>query len=87
MQKRQELSNKSFDKLHLFVAYRQFCVPFWGGSEISAALRTESRLSFPATEPPDPRRVSEGFQKGFRRGLRRGLEGVSEGFSKGFRGV
>ena len=28
-----------------------------------------SRLSFPATGPPDPRRVSEGFQKGFRRGL------------------
>ena len=23
-----------------------------------------SRLSFPSTEPPDPRRVSEGFQKG-----------------------
>ena len=35
-----------------------------------------SRLSFPATEPPDPRRVSEGVS-----------EGVSQGFSKGFRRV
>ena len=31
----------------------------------------------PATEPPDPRRVSEGSEKGV-------SEGVSEGFSKGF---
>ena len=36
-----------------------------------------SRLSLLATEPPDPRRVSEGFQNGV-------SEGVSEGFSKGF---
>ena len=43
-----------------------------------------SRLSFPATEPPDPRRVSEGFQKG---SLKGSLKGVSEGFSKGFRRV
>ena len=35
-----------------------------------------SRLSFPAREPPDPRRVSEGVS-----------EGVSERFSKGFRRV
>ena len=37
-----------------------------------------SRLSFPATEPPDPRRVSEGFQgslKGSPKGFRRVLEG------------
>ena len=36
-----------------------------------------SRLSFPATEPPDPRRVSEGVSEGV-------SERVSEGFSKGF---
>ena len=35
-----------------------------------------SRLSFPATDPPDPRRVSEGVQKGSQKGFRR----VSEGF-------
>ena len=29
----------------------------------------ESRLSFPATGPPDPKRVSEGFQKGSLKGL------------------
>ena len=34
-----------------------------------------SRLSFPATEPPDPRRVSEAFQKGSLKGFRRVLEG------------
>ena len=34
-----------------------------------------SRLSFPATEPPDPRRVSEGFQKGFLKGSLRVFEG------------
>ena len=47
----------------------------------SAGMATlTSRLSFPATEPRDPRRVSEGFEKGV-------SEGVSEGFSKGFRRV
>ena len=42
-----------------------------------------SRLSFPATEPPDQksfRKVSEGVSEGV-------PEGVSEGFSKGFRRV
>ena len=43
---------------------------------ISYARPLCSRLSFPATEPPDPRRVSEGFEKG-----------VSEGSLKGFRRV
>ena len=37
----------------------------------------DSRLSFPATGPPDPGRVSEECQKGV-------SEGVSEGFLKGF---
>ena len=37
----------------------------------------ESRLSFPATEPLDPRKVPEGFEKGV-------SERVSEGFYKGF---
>ena len=40
----------------------------------------KSRLSFPATEPPDPTRVSEGFSEGV-------SEGVSEGSLKGFRRV
>ena len=44
-----------------------------------------SRLSFPATEPPDPRRVSEGFQKGFLKGSLKGFRRVLEGFQKGFR--
>ena len=39
-----------------------------------------SQLSFPATEPPDPRRVSEGFPKGF-------LKGSLKGSLKGFRRV
>ena len=34
-----------------------------------------SRLSFPATEPPDPRRVSEGSLKGSLKGFRRVFEG------------
>ena len=38
--------------------------------------RLPARLSFPATEPPDPRRVRERFQNGV-------SEEVSEGFSKG----
>ena len=33
----------------------------------------ESRLSFPATGPPDPGRVSEGFQKGSPKGFLKGL--------------
>ena len=40
-----------------------------------------SRLSFPATGPPDPRR---GFRRGLRRGLWRSLWRVSEGVSEGF---
>ena len=47
-------------------------------------MSVSSQLSFPATEPPDPRRVSEGFPKGFFEGV---SEGVSEGFSKGSRRV
>ena len=46
-----------------------------------------AQLSFPATEPSDPRRVSEGFQKGFRRVSEGIFEGVSERFSKGSRRV
>ena len=42
-----------------------------------------SRLSFPATEPPDARRVSEGFQKGAQKGSLKGSRRVSEGFEKG----
>ena len=34
-----------------------------------------SRRSFPATEPPDPRRVSEGVSEGFSKGYRRVLQG------------
>ena len=34
-----------------------------------------SRLSFPGTEPPDPKRVSEGVSKGSLKGFRRVLEG------------
>ena len=45
----------------------------------------QSRRSFPATETPDPRRASEGFQKGSLKGslkgFRRVLEGVLEGSS------
>ena len=41
-----------------------------------------SRLSFPATDPPDPRRVSEAFQKGFLKGSLKGFRRVSEGFQK-----
>ena len=40
-------------------------------------MAQESRLSFPATEPPDPRRVSEGVSEGFSKGFRRVLEGSS----------
>ena len=37
-----------------------------------------SRLSFPATEPPDPRRVSEGVpERSLKGGFRRVLEGSS----------
>ena len=39
-----------------------------------------SRLSFPATEPPDSRRVSEGSQKGFLKGSLKGSRRVLEGF-------
>ena len=46
-----------------------------------------SRLSFPATEPPDPRRVSEGFNPRTPEGFQKGFRRVSEGFSKGFRRV
>ena len=46
------------------------------------ASRRGSRLSFPATEPPDPRRAPEGFEKGVSEVV---SEVVSEGFSKGFR--
>ena len=42
-----------------------------------------SRLSFPATGPPDTGRVSEGFQKGSLKGFRRGLWRVLEGVSRG----
>ena len=53
-------------------------VGFRGKRHDNKILKVQiSRLSFPATEPPDPRRVSEGFEKGV-------SEGVSEGFSKGF---
>ena len=40
----------------------------------------KSRLSFPATEPPDPRNGSEGFQKGSLRGSLKGFRRVLEGF-------
>ena len=39
-----------------------------------------SRLSFPATEPPDPRRVSEGVSEGVSKGSLKGLRRVLEGF-------
>ena len=42
-----------------------------------------SRLSFPAPDFPDPRRVPEGFQKGFLKGSLKGSRRVSEGFQKG----
>ena len=45
-----------------------------------------SKLSFPATAPPDPRRVSEGFLKASLKGSLKGsLNGVSEAFLKGSR--
>ena len=41
---------------------------------IAGSLVTlESRLSFPATGPPDPGRVSEGFQKGSLKGSLKGF--------------
>ena len=45
----------------------------------------DSRLSFPATEPPDRRRVPEGFQKGSVKGSLKGFRRVVEGFWKAFR--
>ena len=42
-----------------------------------------SRLSFPATDPPDPRRVSEGSLKGSLKGLRK--KGSAEDPSKTLR--
>ena len=36
----------------------------------------------PATEPPDPRRVSEGFQKGSLKGSLKGFKRVFEGVSR-----
>ena len=55
--------------------------PKVSGSGVDVTLL--SRLSFPATGPPDPGRVSEGFPKGSE-GV---SERVSEGFLKGFRRV
>ena len=58
----------------------------WGHSIrfISVRFGLDSRLSFPATEPPDPRRVSEGFEKGSPKGCpkgsQKGLRRVLEGF-------
>ena len=44
----------------------------------------DSRLSFPATGPPDPVRVSEGFQKGSLKGSQKGsLKGFLKGFRRG----
>ena len=42
-----------------------------------------SRLSFPATGPPDPGRVSEGFQKGSPKGSLKVFEGLQKGFRRG----
>ena len=40
----------------------------------------DSRRSFPATEPPDPRRASAGFEKGSVKGSLKGFRRVFEGF-------
>ena len=47
---------------------------------ILLAAMVGSRLSFPATEPQDPRRISEGFQKGSLKGSLKGFRRVLEGF-------
>ena len=52
---------------------------FWRGRDAFG-----SRLSFPATGPPDPGRVSERLQKGSQNGV---SEGSLKGFLKPFRRV
>ena len=52
----------------------------------SVEYRTNTKIKtfIPATEPPDPRRVSEGFLEGSLKGSLKGSsEGISEGFLKG----
>ena len=38
-----------------------------------SAVSVKTFISFPATEPPDPRRVPEGFEKGFLKGSLKGF--------------
>ena len=54
-----------------------------GDREVVLQAISQNTLSFPATEPPDPRRVSEGFQREFLKGSLKGFRRVSEGFQKG----
>ena len=44
-----------------------------GTSQVPSLETQGSRLSFPATGPPDPGRVSEGFQKGSLKGSVKGF--------------